>query len=105
MNRRGEAHNSLVSQGCIISGGHVRKSILSPNVRVNSYSLVENSILFEGVEVGRHCRLRNAIVDKYVKIPPNTIIGYDLEKDLQRGFKMSPNGIIVIPKAESPESF
>src|SRR5205823_4047065 len=67
--RRGEAHDSMVCQGCIVSGGHVRKSILSPNVRVNSYAVVENSILFEGVDVGRHCRLRKAIIDKDVKLP------------------------------------
>ena len=67
--RRGEAHDSMVCQGCIISGGHVRRSILSPNVRVNSYALVENSILFDGVDVGRHCRIRRAIIDKEVNIP------------------------------------
>src|SRR5436853_1113174 len=69
--RRGEAHDSMVCQGCIISGGHVRRSILSTNVRVNSFSLVENSILFDGVDVGRHCHIRKAIIDKEVKIPPN----------------------------------
>src|SRR5438309_2313566 len=77
MVRRGEAHDSMVCQGCIISGGHVRKSILSPKVRVNSYALVENSILFEGVDVGRHSRIRRAIIDKDVNIPPHTTIGYD----------------------------
>ena len=65
--RRGEAHDSMVCQGCIVSGGHVRRSILSPNVRVNSYALVENSILFDGVDVGRHCRIRRAIIDKDVQ--------------------------------------
>src|SRR5437588_3069395 len=84
--RRGEAHDSMVCQGCIISGGHVRRSILSSNVRVNSYALVENSILFDGVDVGRHCRIRRAIIDKDVQIPPNTTIGYDLAHDRQRGF-------------------
>ena len=78
-------HDSMVCQGCIISGGHVRRSILSPNVRVNSYAVVEESILFEGVNVGRHCRLRRVIVDKNVKIPPGTIIGYDVEHDRRRG--------------------
>ncbi len=103
--RRGEAHDSMVCQGCIISGGHVRKSILSPNVRVNSYALVEQSILFSGVDVGRHSHVRKAIIDKDVKIPPNTTIGYDLEADRRRGFQVTEAGIVVIAKAELPESF
>jgi glucose-1-phosphate adenylyltransferase len=103
--RRGEAHDSMVCQGCIISGGHVRRSILSSNVRVNSYAVVENSILFEGVDVGRQCRIRRAIIDKDVKIPPNTTIGYDLEHDRQRGFQMTDQGVVVIAKAELPETF
>lgn len=103
--RRGEAHDSMVCQGCIVSGGHVRRSILSPNVRVNSYSVIEDSILFEGVDVGRYCKIRRAIIDKNVKIPPNTTIGHDLEADRQRGFLISDQGIAVIAKAELPESF
>jgi glucose-1-phosphate adenylyltransferase len=103
--RRGEAHDSMVCQGCIVSGGHVRRSILSPNVRVNSYAQVENSILFEGVNVGRHCRVRRAIIDKDVNIPQNTTIGYDLDHDRQRGFVVTEQGIVVIPKAELPEAF
>jgi glucose-1-phosphate adenylyltransferase len=103
--RRGEAHDSMVCQGAIISGGHVRKSILSPNVRVNSYAVVEDSILFEGVDVGRHCRIRRAIIDKDVKIPPHSTIGYDLEHDRQRGFAITEQGVVVIAKAELPETF
>jgi len=103
--RRGEAHDSMVCQGCILSGGHVRRSILAPNVRVNSYALVENSILFDGVDVGRHCRIRRAIVDKDVRIPPNTTIGYDLDHDRQRGFVLTEQGVVVIAKAELPETF
>jgi glucose-1-phosphate adenylyltransferase len=103
--RRGEAIDSVLCQGCIISGGHVRKSILSPDVRVNSYSLVENSILFEGVDVGRHCRIRRAIIDKDVKIPQGATVGYDLEEDRRRGFVMTEQGVVVIPKAELPETF
>ena len=64
LDRRGEAHMSMVCQGCIISGGHVQGSILAPNVRVNSYAHVESSILFDGVNVGRHCRIRRAIVTR-----------------------------------------
>jgi glucose-1-phosphate adenylyltransferase len=103
--RRGEAHDSMVCHGCIISGGHVRRSILSCNVRVNSYALVENSILFDGVDVGRHCRIRRAIIDKDVMIPPNTTIGHDLEHDRQRGFTVTEQGVVVIAKAELPETF
>ena len=103
--RRGEAHDSMVCQGCIISGGSVRRSILSANVRVNSYALVENSILFDGVDVGRHCKIRRAIIDKDVRIPQNTTIGYDLEHDRQRGFMVTEQGVVVIAKAELPETF
>ncbi len=105
LGRRGEAHDSMVCQGCIISGGHVRRSILSPNVRVNSYALVENSILFSTVDVGRHSRIRRAIVDKDVRIPPGTTIGYDLEHDRRRGFTVTEQGVVVIAKAELPETF
>jgi glucose-1-phosphate adenylyltransferase len=103
--RRGEALNSMVCQGCIVSGGHVSKSILSPNVRVNSYALVEDSILFDGVDVGRHCMIRKAIIDKDVKIPPHTTIGHDPEQDRQRGFQVTEQGVVVIAKAELPETF
>jgi glucose-1-phosphate adenylyltransferase len=103
--RRGEAHDSMVCQGCIISGGHVRRSILSPNVRVNSYALVESSILFTGVNVGRHCKIRKTIIDKEVNIPANTTIGYDIEFDKRRGFTVTEQGVVVIAKAELPETF
>jgi glucose-1-phosphate adenylyltransferase len=103
--RRGEAHDSMVCQGCIISGGHVRRSILAPNVRVNSYAQVEDSILFTGVDVGRHCRIRKAIVDKDVKIPAHSTIGFDIEEDRRRGFQLTEQGVVVIAKAEQPEAF
>jgi glucose-1-phosphate adenylyltransferase len=103
--RRGEAHDSMVCQGCILSGAQVRRSILSPNVRVHSYANVEDSILFDGVDVGRHCRIRKAIIDKEVRIPQNTTIGYDLEGDRKRGFMVSEHGVVVIAKAELPETF
>jgi glucose-1-phosphate adenylyltransferase len=95
--RRGQALDSLVSPGVIISGGTVRHSILSPMVRINSYAQVEDSILFHRVDVGRHCHIRRAIIDKDVKIPAKTEIGYDLEKD-KRYFTVSPGGVVVIPK-------
>ncbi|MSR32316.1 MAG: glucose-1-phosphate adenylyltransferase [Gemmataceae bacterium] len=103
--RRGEALDSLVCQGSIISGGSVTRSILSPCVRVNSFATVEDSILFEGVNVGRHCRIRKAIIDKNVDIPPGTRIGFDIHEDRARGFSITENGVVVIPKAEIPESF
>ena len=83
----------------------MRRSILSPNVRVNSYALVENSILFSGVNVGRHCRIRRTIIDKDVKIPPGTTIGYDLNRDRKRGLVVTDQGVVVVAKGESPETF
>jgi glucose-1-phosphate adenylyltransferase len=95
--RVGQATDSLISEGCIISGGKVHHSIISPKVRVNSYAVVEDSIVFENVNIGRHCKIRRAIVDKHVEIPPGTTIGYDLEKD-RRQFHVSDSGIVIIPK-------
>ncbi|MEJ2112085.1 MAG: glucose-1-phosphate adenylyltransferase, partial [Acidobacteriota bacterium] len=77
--RIGIALDSLLCNGCIISGGKVERSILAPDVRINSYSSVQDSILFENVEVGRKARIRRAIIDKNVKIPPGFSIGYDLQ--------------------------
>jgi glucose-1-phosphate adenylyltransferase len=96
-NRVGKATDSLVSEGCIVSGAQVHHSILSPRVRVNSYTAVEDSILFEDVVVGRHCRIRRAVIDKHVEVPPGTQIGYDLEEDRRR-FHVTESGIVVIPK-------
>ncbi|MBX5484592.1 MAG: glucose-1-phosphate adenylyltransferase [Myxococcaceae bacterium] len=97
-NRVGHATDSLISEGCILSGGHVARSVLSPKVRVNSYAEVTDSILFENVEIGRHCRIRRAIIDKNVVVPPNTTIGFDPEEDRRRGFVVTPGGLVVIPK-------
>jgi glucose-1-phosphate adenylyltransferase len=95
--RVGNATDSLVSEGCIISGGSVNRSILSPKVRVHSYSEVEHSILFENVSIGRRCRIRRAIIDKNVEIPPGMTIGHDLEEDKRR-FHVTADGVVVIPK-------
>ena len=103
--RRGEALDSIVCPGCIISGGQVRRSILSPRVRVNSYAVVEDSILMEGVDVGRYCRIRRAIVDKDVRLPPYTVLGYDAEFDRKRGFTVTEAGVVVVAKAEPAETF
>jgi glucose-1-phosphate adenylyltransferase len=98
--RRGEAHDSIVCQGAIVSGGSVARSVIGPAVRVNSYAHVEDSILFDGVEVGRNCRLRRVIVDKGVHIPPRTEIGYDPAADKARGFTVTESGLVVIARGE-----
>ena len=103
--RRGEAHDSIICPGCILSGGQAVRSILSPNVRINSFARVEDSILFTGVDVGRGSRIRRAIIDKDVKIPRDTVIGYDMEHDRRRGFTFTEEGIVVIAKGESAETF
>jgi len=95
--RRGEALDSLVAPGVIISGGQAVRSILSPRVRINSFAHVEDSILMDGVEVGRNSRIRRAIVDKNVVIPAGTTIGFDAAEDSRR-FSTSPQGVVVIPK-------
>jgi glucose-1-phosphate adenylyltransferase len=95
--RRGAAIDSLVSEGCIISGGFVRESILGRSVFVHSYARVEESIIFHDVDIGRNCRIRRAIVDSMVKVPPGTRIGYDPEEDARR-FTVSDQGIAVVPK-------
>ncbi len=103
--RRGAAYDSIVCQGSIVSGGQVFRSILSPNVRINSFALVEDSILFDGVEVGRHARIRKAIVDKEVKVPAGFEIGWNRELDRARGLTVTDEGITVVAKGEDLERF
>ncbi len=95
--RRGQIIESMVCNGTIVSGGTVVRSILSPGVRINSFSHTDECILFNNVDVGRYCRLRRVIVDKDVKIPEGTVIGYDSVSDRKR-FVTTPNGVSVIPK-------
>ena len=95
--RIGLVLDSLISAGCIVSGGRVQRSILAPNVRINSYSEVYDSILMEGVNVGRYAKIRKAIIDKDVNIPPGTVIGYNTKDDKKR-FSISENGIVVVAK-------
>ncbi len=95
--RIGTASDSLVAAGCILSGGRISASVLSPNVRVNSYTEIGESILMEGVDVGRHCRIQRAIIDKDVKIPPSTVIGFDPAEDRRR-FTVTESGISVVAK-------
>ena len=95
--RIGIATDSLVSDGTIISGGNINRCVLHPRVRIHSYTDVDESILMDGVEIGRHSKIRRTIIDKGVKIPPGTTIGYDLEADRQR-FTVTDSGIVVVPK-------
>lgn len=99
--RVGQALDSLVCSGTIVSGGCVERSVLSHAVRINSWARVEDSILFEGVDVGRRARIRNAIIDKGVKIPEGARIGYDLDEDRRRGFTVSDSGIVVLGKLDA----
>lgn len=96
--RVGMATNSMVSEGCIISGGGLSHCVLSPKVRINSYSSVTDSILMENVEVGRYSQIKKAIIDKNVIVPPHTKIGFDREEDIKRGFHVSEGGVTVVPK-------
>lgn len=99
--RAGIAVDSLVGQGSIISGGRVERSILAPNVRVNSWADVQDSILLSDVQIGRHSRIRRTIIDKGVHLPEGTEVGYDLEADRQRGFTVTESGIVVIAKSDT----
>jgi len=95
--RRGHSLNSVISEGCIISGSTVVDSVLGPFVHIHSYSEVYKSILMEDVEVGHGSQIHNAIIDKHVVIPPETHIGFDVEEDSKK-YYVSPRGVVVIPK-------
>jgi glucose-1-phosphate adenylyltransferase len=99
--RRGEALDSIISAGCIISGSKVAGSVLCPNVRVHSYCTIESSILMPGVRVGRHSRIRNAIIDRDVVIPRGAVIGYNAEEDRRR-HTVSEGGVVVVTLDEEP---
>lgn len=98
--RVGSAVDSIVCQGAIISGGRAQHSILGPCVRLNSFAHVSDSILFEGVQVGRNAKVRRAIIDKNVSIPAGVEIGYNQEEDRRRGFVISDGGVVVIGKSD-----
>lgn len=103
--RCGQAHDSIICAGAILSGGRVQRSIVGPNTRINSFAEIKDSILFEGVNIGRHSKICRAIIDKGVQIPPETVIGYDQEHDRVRGFTVTESGITVIAKGEGIENF
>ena len=98
--RRGVNIDSYVCAGCITSGSTVRRSILGPLCKINSYSLVEDSILFENVTVGRHVKIRRAIIDKGMVITDGTTIGYDTASDLRNGYTVTESGIVVVPRKD-----
>ena len=95
--RTGMAINSIVSPGSIVSGAVVRNSVLSHDVRVNSYADVDSSVIFSHVNVGRHCRIRHAIIDRDVHIPDGTVIGYDPAED-KKNYFVSSSGLTVVTR-------
>lgn len=101
--RLGIATDSLVSEGSIISGGHLNRTVIFPNVRINSYCYITDSIIMDSVQIGRYARIKRAIIDKDANIGPHVVIGYDPKEDRRR-FYVSPGGIVVIPKGEVIEA-
>lgn len=94
--RRGEAIESVVSGGCVISGSHVRKSLLFSNVRVHSYSSVTDSVVLPDVRIGRRCRIHRGIIDRGTVLPEGTIIGEDHDADRARGFRVTDSGLTLV---------
>ena len=103
--RTGVAYDSLISGGCIISGGRVRRSILSRNVRIEEYAEVDDSILLDYVQIGRGAKVRRAIIDKGVHIADGETVGYDRDADIAKGYNVTETGLTVIAKVVSfPET-
>lgn len=96
--RRGYAVDSMVSGGCIISGGTVRKSLLFSDVRVHSYTLIEESVLLPEVQVHRYAKVKRAIIDRACEIPRGMEIGVDHEQDRARGFRVTKRGITLVTR-------
>ena len=93
--RRGMAVDSMVSAGCVVSGSTVRHSLLFNNVRVNSYSLVEDSVVLPDVEIGRYCQIKNAVIDSDCQIPEGTVIGVNPNQDRTR-YHVTPNNVVLV---------
>ena len=106
-NRRGMAVDSTVSGGCIVSGAHLRKSLLFSNVHVDCYSDIEESIILPDVVVGRHCKIRKAIIDRNCQITEGTEIGIDPEQDKANGFRVTGKGVVLVTRGMlgQPEGF
>ena len=100
--RRGEALDSIVSGGCILAGGCVRKSVLGRGVRVHTGAEVDGCVIMDNCDIGRRAKLRHAILDKNVTIPADTEVGFDLEADRARGWHVTDSGIVVIGREYSP---
>lgn len=96
--RRGEAINSVVSGGCIISGATLRRSLCFSNVRVHSYSSIEETVILPDVEIKRHCKVRKAIIDRGCELPEGIEIGFDHDKDRARGFRVSKGGVVLVTR-------
>jgi glucose-1-phosphate adenylyltransferase len=94
------AVNSIITAGVIISGASVYNSVLSQDMRVNSYSDIDASIIFSHVNIARHCRIRRAIIDRDVHIPEGTVIGYDPVEDKRRYF-VTPSGLTIVTRDAS----
>jgi glucose-1-phosphate adenylyltransferase len=99
--RRGHALDSMVSAGCVISGGTVRRSVLSTGVQVHSYALIEDSIVMQNGDIGRNAIVRRAILDKNVRVEPGAQLGVDLAADRARGFHVSAGGVVVVGKGQT----
>jgi len=96
--RRGMAVDSMVSGGCIVSGGYLRRTLLFSDVHVRSYSLLEDSVVLPQVTVGRHCRIRKAVIDKRCALPDGTVIGEDPEQDARRFHRTEQGVVLVTPE-------
>jgi glucose-1-phosphate adenylyltransferase len=102
--RVGEVLGSAVCSGSVVSGGRVRNSLLAYNVRVNSWAEVDDSIIFDDVQIGRHAKVRRAIIDKHARIPEGGRVGYDPAEDMANGYTVTESGIVVVPKGTPDNS-
>ena len=94
--RRGVAVDSMVSGGCIVSGAAVSNTVLFTGVKVRSYSHIDKSVVLPEAEIGRHCRISRAIIDRGAKVPDNTVIGQDLDADRERGFRVTEGNVVLV---------
>jgi glucose-1-phosphate adenylyltransferase len=94
--RKGNAVDSIISSGCIISGASLKNSLLFSDVAVHSYSTITESVLLPQVQIGRHCRIHRAIIDRGCRIAPQTEIGVNHQRDAERGFRITANGIVLV---------